>query len=372
MKTPWYSVLNRGAGKPVEILIYDEIGGFGISASELINLINAASSQPILLRINSPGGSVFDGYAIYNALSRHAAGVEVEIEGIAASIASYIAMAGNPIRMAENALLMIHNPSMFVGGDEEEMRRAAEMLGKCKDSIIQAYAKKTGLSNTELSAMMDSETWFSADEAKAKGFIDEVSAPMKAAALFDSSNFRNPPTALQKTIPKPKMKILSASIALAIANLTGAKVTEDSAEADVQNAISGLVKKSDLDTEKTKVTNLTTELEGERSKVTNLTTELGAEKTKVTNLTTELNGEKSKVTDLTTKHGTSEKRVGLLEAFCRLSGIDPKDAPAELPEPKAKQTIAQWETRMKAARTPEDRAKVTADFNKAIAAGEIA
>ena len=184
MKTPWFSILNRGAG-PTEILLFNEIGGDGQSAADFLNQLNAIGG-PVVVRINSPGGSVSDGLAIYNAMQRRG-NCAVEIDGMAASIASVIAMAGQPVRMAENALLMIHNPTALAWGDSGDMERASTMLEKCKESIITAYTKKTGLSAADISAMMDDETWLNASEALAQGFIDEISAPLAMAAHADYS-----------------------------------------------------------------------------------------------------------------------------------------------------------------------------------------
>jgi ATP-dependent protease ClpP protease subunit len=188
----WYSIcaLNEGA----EISIYDEIGAYGVSAKAfLADLGKLPDKAPLTLRLNSPGGSVFDAVAIYNALQRHAGTVTVSIDGIAASAASYIAMAGDEIIMPENAFLMIHDPSGMVMGTAADMRAMAEALEKIGASLIKGYAAKSGKPEDEIAALLAKETWLDAAEALELGFADTVAAPVKMAASFDVSRFRNAP-----------------------------------------------------------------------------------------------------------------------------------------------------------------------------------
>jgi len=184
MKKSWFTITNKTETE-CEVCIYDEIGMWGISAKDFLNELKAAGSRKIKLRINSPGGEVFDGLAIYNRLSEHAPGVEVCIDGIAASMASVIAMVGSPIKMASNALLMIHDPSGLCIGNSEDMRDLADMLDKVKGCLIGAYTKKTGKTDEEISAMMRDETWLNASECESMGFIDEITGAMKMAASFN-------------------------------------------------------------------------------------------------------------------------------------------------------------------------------------------
>ncbi|MEC3862351.1 head maturation protease, ClpP-related [Mesobacterium sp. TK19101] len=194
MKT-WYSIcaLDEGA----EISIYDEIGAYGVSAKAfLADLGKLPDKSPLTLRLNSPGGSVFDAVAIYNALQRHAGNVTVSIDGIAASAASYIAMAGDEIVMPENAFLMIHDPSGLVMGTAADMRAMAEALDKIGASLIKGYAAKSGKAEDEIASLMAAETWFDASEAIDMGLADTLAAPVKMAARFDVSGFRNTPEAI--------------------------------------------------------------------------------------------------------------------------------------------------------------------------------
>lgn len=195
----WYSIcaLNEGA----EISIYDEIGAYGVSAKAfLADLGKLPDKAPLTLRLNSPGGSVFDAVAIYNALQRHAGTVTVSIDGIAASAASYIAMAGDEIIMPENAFLMIHDPSGMVMGTAGDMRSMAEALEKIGGSLLRGYAAKSGKPEDEIAVLMAKETWLDAAEALEMGFADTLSGPVKIAASFDVSRFRNAPPEIIETV----------------------------------------------------------------------------------------------------------------------------------------------------------------------------
>jgi ATP-dependent Clp endopeptidase proteolytic subunit ClpP len=176
------------------VLIYDEIGAYGVTAKGFLAELGALPDDAAIdLRLNSPGGSVFDAVAIYNALRRHPGEVTVWIDGIAASAASYIAMAGDTIVMPENAFLMIHDPSGLVMGTAEDMRSTAEALDKVKVSLIQGYAAKSGKPDDEIATLMATETWLDAKDALDLGFIDRIAEPVKLAASFDVARFRNAP-----------------------------------------------------------------------------------------------------------------------------------------------------------------------------------
>jgi ATP-dependent Clp protease protease subunit len=191
----WYAIRARGTG--AEVAIYDEIGAYGVSAKGFLAELGALpEGTPVDLRLNSPGGSVFDAVAIHNALKRHEGTVTVWIDGIAASAASYIAMAGDEIVMPENAFLMIHDPAGLVMGTAEDMRAMAEALDKVKGSLVSGYAAKSGRTPEEVSALMAAETWFDAGDAVAQGFADRLIEPVRIAANFDIGRFRNAPPVL--------------------------------------------------------------------------------------------------------------------------------------------------------------------------------
>jgi ATP-dependent Clp protease, protease subunit len=187
----------RAQAKGAEIVIYDEIGAFGIPAKAFLDELKALGPiAELTIRINSPGGSVFDGVAIYNALKRHDAAITVWIDGIAASIASMIAMAGDEVVMPENAMLVLHDPSGLVAGTASDMRAMAEALDRMKAGMVAAYRDKSGRDDAEIEELMRDETWFSAEEAVALGLADRVEQPVAMAAHFDLSRFRNPPPQL--------------------------------------------------------------------------------------------------------------------------------------------------------------------------------
>ena len=208
----WYKIENKG--EAAEIWIYEEIGedfwsGDGITAKSFQKDLATIKAGQINLHINSPGGSVWDGLTIANLLKQHPANVTTYIDGLAASIASVIALAGNKVVMAENALFMIHNPWGFAMGDATEMRKTADLLDKIGGSLVAAYASKSGKPDDEISALMDSETWMTAQEAKDAGFIDEISEQMDLAACakfipaMQKAKFKNIPENLSGSKQTP-------------------------------------------------------------------------------------------------------------------------------------------------------------------------
>jgi ATP-dependent protease ClpP protease subunit len=162
----------------IDLDIFEDVGGGslfspGLSAKAVRAQLKGSKS-PINVKINSRGGDVFDGLAIFEMLSEHSAPVSVDITGIAASIASIIAMAGRPIRMAPTATLMVHNPWAATAGDAADLRKVAGVLEKSQNALIGVYARRTGQSSDRIAAMMRAETWLTAGEAKQLGFADEI------------------------------------------------------------------------------------------------------------------------------------------------------------------------------------------------------
>lgn len=205
----WYEIKALAkpgsAAKVAEIYIYGNIGDRwnedGVVASELVRDIAVLDADEITLRINSFGGSVTDGLAIYNALKRHPATVNVQVDGVAISCASYIAMAGDTITMAKNAQMMIHAPWGISMGNAAELRDQADLLDRYAKAMAGAYADKTGHSyEDDLALLTDGKDhWYSADEALAAGFCDVVGAEVAVAASlaksFDLSRFHPAPGA---------------------------------------------------------------------------------------------------------------------------------------------------------------------------------
>ena len=185
-----FYALEKSNDGTATIHLYDEVGAFGSGSKEFLADLGKLSGQHIHLRINSPGGSVVEGTAIYNALRRHQGGLTVHIDALAASMASVIAMAGSPVYIADNALLMIHNPWTVSMGDSDQLRREAALLDKLKDSLRNAYVRKTGMEADRIAQMMDEETWLDAVEAVALGFADAIEEGVAAAATANPAQLR--------------------------------------------------------------------------------------------------------------------------------------------------------------------------------------
>ena len=186
----WYNIKNVAESNITEVMIYDEIGMFGVDAKSFIDeMKNIPNDTSVLLRINSPGGSVIDGLAIYDAISRMPQKVTSRIEGIAASMASVIALAADEVIMSENSLYMIHNVGGGVVGESDDLRKAADLMDKMGDRLVNIYVAKSGQSEEQIRSWMDEETWFNSIEAQEAGFINLVEEPIKMAAKFDIKKY---------------------------------------------------------------------------------------------------------------------------------------------------------------------------------------
>lgn len=205
----WYAIHAR-ANRTAEVFVFGDIGESWsdetVSAKNFVAEIGKLSVDTLNVRINSIGGSVPDGLAIFNALQRHPARVAVSIEGVAASIASLIAMAGNEIAIAENALLMIHAPWGMVAGNAERLREHADLLDRFAAAMAVCYVRPGGLTqDTAMSLVTDgADHWYSAAEAKDAGLVDTITPAVKVAASFDPRGFVPPtlPTAAAVIPPK--------------------------------------------------------------------------------------------------------------------------------------------------------------------------
>jgi ATP-dependent Clp protease protease subunit len=202
----WYAM--RATEDPAvhEIRIYEEIGFWGVTARQFADDLAKVTAKMIVLRLNSPGGDVFDGLAIFNALRNHPARIQTHVDGLAASMASVIALAGDEIRIADNAFMMIHNPWTIALGDATAMRKTADLLDKVGNSLRSIYVGKTKKPEAKVRELMDAETWFTADEAKDFGLVDAVEPAFEAAAAakFDLSIFDRVPDTLRAGEPAPR------------------------------------------------------------------------------------------------------------------------------------------------------------------------
>lgn len=181
-----------------EIDIYGPIGPYGVSADAFAKILGDVNTSLVIVNLNSPGGDVFDGVAIYNELVRHSARVEINVMGLAASAASVIAMAGDKITMHTGAHMMIHNAWTIAVGDTQELTKTAQLLAKIDKSLAKTYAERTGNGVADIADMMNDETWFDAEEAVEAGFADEIAEDEEAdaEARFDLSAFKNVPRSL--------------------------------------------------------------------------------------------------------------------------------------------------------------------------------
>ncbi|MDN7856561.1 Clp protease ClpP [Burkholderia cepacia] len=186
-KKRWWDIraqVNAAGGNVVEIRIYGDIGFWGTDAELFASKLDeaAATATSIVVAINSMGGDVFDAFTIYNALRRHAGKVTGRVDGVAASAASLILMACDTIEMPSNAMLMIHNPHTVAAGEAGDLRKLADLLDSTSDNMLSAYVERSGRTEEEVRAIMDSETWLTAAQAKEQGFCDAIADPIRIAA----------------------------------------------------------------------------------------------------------------------------------------------------------------------------------------------
>lgn len=176
---PWYQFRNVAADE-AELFLYDEIGGWGTLAEDFISELKAVTSPKLRVRVSSPGGSVFEGVALANALRAHPAEVTVQVDGIAASIASVIAMAADRVVVQPQAMVMIHDAAGVCLGNAQDMQDMAALLDKISDNIADAYSSKAGGTREEWRTRMRAESWYTAEEAVEAGLADEMMPARKA------------------------------------------------------------------------------------------------------------------------------------------------------------------------------------------------
>lgn len=178
-----------------EILIYDEIGPdwLGMVNAKSLKEQMPADKDPLTLRINSPGGSVVEAQAIYNLIAGRSGETTVKIDGLAASAASYIMLAGDRIEIAENAMVMIHKAATFTFGNEDEHQNTIAVLRKFDEVLLAGYVARGKKSREEFAEAMKSETWFSAAEAVEWGLADALGQPLKVAACVAPGRYLNAP-----------------------------------------------------------------------------------------------------------------------------------------------------------------------------------
>jgi ATP-dependent protease ClpP protease subunit len=211
-RTDWYRIRNATGGRPAQVMIYDEIGFFGVSAADFAAELAEIDVAEIDLHLSSPGGEIFDGITIMNALRAHRAKVTTYVDALAASIASVIAMAGDRIVMRPHSQMMIHDGAGVCVGNAADMRELADLLDRQSDNIAEVYAARAGGTRLQWRKRMQAETWYSAKEAVEAGLADEVTDPEREedpgeavpdmAASWDLSIFRH---AGREKAPAPEL-----------------------------------------------------------------------------------------------------------------------------------------------------------------------
>lgn len=235
MKSNWFRI--QASGNVVEIDIYDEIGMWGVYAIDFKREIDAValSGREIIVDINSPGGDVFEGIAIYHAIAKYRDRVTVTVSGVAASIASIIALAGNSLTMKQGSFLMIHNPWTIAMGTAEDLRNRAKTLDQIRDEMVGIYESSCDLSRDEIVAAMDAETWYSPDDAYQAGFAaaiqdDEIAASM--AFNWRQFGYSRVPQPLwearrRSVAPRTERQFEESLVALGFSNREAERIVRD-------------------------------------------------------------------------------------------------------------------------------------------------
>ena len=195
----WFEVKSQDP-ETAEILIYDVIGWPFLDASAFLKTLADIESNEILIRINSPGGDLWDAMAIYNALISHKSKIITRIESLAASAASFVALAGSEVQAYPNAMFMIHEPWIVFTGNRYDLRETADILDKISTNMVDIYANNSRLGKKEIESMMKEETWFTAKEAKDNGFINTMLEGKATRAKFDLSVYDNVPDDIKKEV----------------------------------------------------------------------------------------------------------------------------------------------------------------------------
>jgi ATP-dependent Clp protease, protease subunit len=201
MKRAKWSV--KDAAKEAEVYLYSEIGedwwGDGITAKDFIEDLQAlpASVEKVIVRINSPGGDVFEGFAIYQALLRDRRQIVTAVDGLAASVASLVMMAGDEINAANTSMVMVHDPWTIAIGNAEDFRAVSEVLDQITGQIVSAYGRRDKVDQAAIREAMRAETWYTAEQAQEIGLVDTVTeATVAVAAKVPPGRYQNAPKRL--------------------------------------------------------------------------------------------------------------------------------------------------------------------------------
>jgi ATP-dependent Clp protease protease subunit len=284
----WYEIKNQ-ASEYSDVYIFNDIGTFGITAQKFVDDIKNLDGRDIALHINSVGGEVFEGMAMHSIIKNRKGKTVAYIEGIAASIATVIALAADEVVMTENSLFMIHNAWGSSQGDAKEMMKQARVLEKISNEIAEIYVKKTGKSYDMIMDLMSNETWMTAEEAFEYGFIDRISDAIKVAAKADVSIYKN------MTNEKVN-KILNS-------NIKNSKMTEDLKNwfnSKIDEIVTKVKGDNNSETAVSDVEITIADKEEVMNKLTDFEAKLSEANETISNLTEEaasLNGEKATLTE---------------------------------------------------------------------------
>ena len=242
-KNTWYDI--QASNETTEIKIFDVIGWPFIEAFDFCSDLDKINTKNIKVNINSPGGDVFDGIAIYNALLDHQAHVTTYVSGLAASMASIIAMAGAERQIARSAFMMVHSPWAFSMGNADEMEKEAKILRKIENTMADVYALKTGKNQTQMLQVMKDETWYTGQESVDAGFSEKICFDDKdqKQAKFDLSMFSRAPAVAGETTKRQIERVLTQDAGLTRSQARELMQNGYSTATDVQNTIKQLIEK---------------------------------------------------------------------------------------------------------------------------------
>ena len=256
----WYTFQASGEAeqRSIEIFVYGEIGAWGVTANQFVQDLRAMDDgvSPVIVAFNSIGGDLFDGLAIHNALSRLGERCTGRVDALAASAASVAVCGAHRVVIAANAMLMIHNPYTFTGGDAEDFRRVADVLDQTLEAIIAAYkAKAPDIDEAELRRMVNAETWLTANEAVVLGLADEVGDGLKVSACLGQGSvlqrFQHAPAELLAQLDaEPEVEPLEPGPAPVLdAAKLALMVTQGCAAAGISNLVEPLLAATKLESE---------------------------------------------------------------------------------------------------------------------------
>lgn len=256
----WYTLQASGEAeqRDIEIFVYGEIGTWGVTANQFVQDLRAMDDgvSPVTVAFNSIGGDLFDGLAIHNALSRLGERCTGRIDALAASAASVAVCGAHRVVIAASAMLMIHNPYTFTGGDAEDFRRVADVLDQTLEAIIAAYkAKAPDIDEVELRRLVNAETWLTANEAVALGLADEVGDGLKVSACLGQGSVLQryqhaPPELLAQLDEEPEAEPPEPAPAPVLdAAKLALMVTQGCAAAGISNLVEPLLAATKLESE---------------------------------------------------------------------------------------------------------------------------